>query len=716
MAVEGYDAYAKACGGTGYRLLLKISGVHCASCMQKIESALHEATTKARLNFTTGALTIEWNGTPSKANDFVGMIEGLGYGVTPFDGADEHQQKENRFLLLCMGVAGFAAGNIMLLSFGLWMTNAQTMGAATRDFLHLISALIAIPAVIFAGRPFFRSAWAALTHRRTNMDVPIALALILATGMSVHELWRGAEHVYFDSAVMLCFFLLIGRYLDFRARASARSAATDLMQGLHGFATVIENNKMRKIPIRDVKPDMVVSVAVGESFPVDGQITKGKTEIDTSLVTGETVPLAAEAGSHIYAGTVNLSAPVEVQVSKPASDSLLSDIVRLMERAEQGRARYTRIADRLARYYTPVVHCLAAAAFVMWFFGVDLAWQDALMIAVTVLIITCPCALALAVPVAQVIATGEMMKQGILVKSGDALERLAAVTHVFMDKTGTLTRGTPHVMGDYRQEDLQLAASIAYHSHHPLSQALVQAYDGDLLTIESVQEIPGCGLQGVYDGEVIKLGSRGWCGDMAATPTSHSEIWLTINDVVKGCFLLSDPLRPDVESTLEVFRRRGLDLSLLSGDRESVVTDIANQVGLHHYTANMKPTDKFHKIEAAQDNNATVLMIGDGLNDAPVLTKADIAITPGSAIDMAQNTADIVFMGDSFDAVGRVYKMALRTQYIIRQNFAIALLYNMVAIPIAFMGWVTPMVAAIAMSGSSLLVILNSFRLRWRQS
>lgn len=714
--IAGYESYV-ADGDAGIKsLMLKVTGVHCAGCIQKIESTLTEDpdVRHARLNFTTGALNIEWLGDSIRANDFVGIITRLGYQVSPYRRGDGDAERENRFLLLCMGVAGFATGNIMLLSFGLWITTTETMGFATREFLHWVSALIAIPSVIFCGRPFFRSAWNALKHGRTNMDVPISLALILATGMSVHELLRGAEHVYFDSAVMLAFFLLIGRYLDFRARQNARAAATDLMATLNGFATVIDGVKTRTIPIRDVKAGMIVRVTTGEKFPVDGEIMTGETLIDTSLVTGETTPREAGEGTEVHAGTLNLSAPVTVAVSKAAEKSLLADIVRLMEKAEQGQAAYTRLADRAARLYTPVVHTMALAAFILWWGLWGAMWQDALMIAVTVLIITCPCALGLAVPVAQVLATGRLMKEGVLVKAGDALERLAVIDTVFLDKTGTLTKGRPVLIHEDNTDVLKIGASLAAHSRHPLSLALRNAYTGDISVMDQIKEIPGKGLEAVYQGRKIRLGSRQWCGEANAPLHDGPELWLDVEGD-KGTphrFLFTDELREDVKTVLDHLRLAGMDLVLLSGDRKNVVQAVADHVGIVQAYGEMTPPDKYAHLEKIRREGHKILMIGDGLNDAPVLAGADVSMAPGSAIDMAQNAADIVFMGDKFRPVETTWRVARKTQKIIRENFALAVAYNIIAIPLAFAGMVTPMVAAIAMSGSSILVIANSFRLR----
>ncbi len=714
--IEGYDAYVQTQDGA-HELRLKVSGVHCAGCIQKIESTLKNIDNiqSCRLNFTTGALTIEWVGDTDEANQFVKIVTDLGYGVSHYQSGNVEAEQENKFLLMCMGVAGFAAGNIMLLSFGLWITNQETMGLATREFLHMISALIAIPAILFSGRPFFKSAFGALKHGRTNMDMPISLALILATGMSVHELARGAEHVYFDSALMLCFFLLIGRYLDFRARSNARRAATDLMSTLSGFATVIDKEKTRKIPIRDVEPGMMVRVNMGEKIPVDGVVHDGETEIDTSLVTGETTPRFYKVDDDVYAGTMNLSSSIIVEVTKASNESLLADIVRLMEKAEQGQAAYTRLADRAACFYTPMVHTLALLAFIVWFVFMGASWQSALMIAVTVLIITCPCALGLAVPVAQVLSTGQLMRQKIMVKSGDALERLAKIDAIFFDKTGTLTKGQPELLGAYNEHDLKIAASIASHSNHPLSKSIVRAYEGEMVKIDKIEEIPGQGLKGYMGDKLVMLGNVKLLQSHNADVEKQSigmSFYLSVEGAKPTLFEFEDQLRHDAKDVLEDLKQQGLLLFLLSGDRQDVVDRLADGLPFYQAKGGLNPTDKYDELEHYKNLGHKVLMVGDGLNDAPVLSGADVSMAPGTAIDMAQNAADIVFMDDGLSAVQHAHAMAQKTQKIIMQNFMIAIAYNMVATPVAFMGMVTPMIAAIAMSGSSIFVIANSFRLK----
>jgi len=712
MIEAGYESLARSKDG-GYELSVLAEGIYCAACIGKIEGALRDDPhiQKARVNFTTRTVSIQWTGTSEKANGYVKTIEDLGYHVHPYDPQTENEQgfREERFLLLCLGVAGFAMGNIMLLSLGLWMTNTETMGMATRDFLHLISALIALPAIAFAGRPFFRSALNALTHKRTNMDVPISVALLLACGMSVFEVLNNGEHIYFDSAIMLMFFLLVGRYLDFRARKQARSAASDLASTLTGFASVIEKRKIKRIPIRELQPNMMIKVAMGEKIPADGAVTKGQSNLDMSLVTGETQPQPVAKGTSVYAGTLNLSAPLTIKVSKQSDDTMLAGIIRLIQQAEQGQARYVRIADKAAQFYTPVVHTMAILAFLGWFFIGGLPWQDSLMIAITVLIITCPCALGLAVPVVQVLATGKLIKQGIIIKSGDALERLAQIDMIMLDKTGTITLGKPQLIGNYNHEHLRIASSLAQHSQHPLTHAITAE---DHIELSHIKEHPGRGMQGVHDNKIIKLGSRTWCGDATAPPSEYMEMWLNIEEQQPVVFNFMDELRIDAPYVIDQFKLQKIPAIIASGDRISVVQSVAKECGIDISYGEQKPDNKYAILQDLNNQDHKVLMVGDGLNDAPVLAGAHVSIAPGTAIDIAQNSADIIFMGDVLDPILTTYKTAKTAQTLVKQNFALAVGYNVLAIPIALSGLVTPLIAALAMSGSSLIVILNAFRLR----
>lgn len=722
--IDGFDSLAQQKAEGRYQLFLSIDGLYCALCIQKVEQAVrsHECVEEVRLNFSTGRLSILWRGEASLANQFAKDIVDLGYQVRPYN-PDQDQLRdegENRFLLICLGVAGFAMGNIMLLSVGLWSSDGATMGEATRTFLHWISAVIALPAVLFAGRPFFYSALSVLKKGTSNMDVPISLALILACGMSLIETIQHGEHVYFDSALMLTFFLLVGRYLDFRARRNAKGAAHDLLARLSGFATIITPDGFKKIHIQDLKPAMQVHVAMGEKIPADGRIIQGQSDIDTSLITGETLPKRAQEGDYIYAGTVNLGGVLTLQVEKAAQNSLLSDIVSLMERAEQGQARYVRLADRAAKLYTPVIHSLALLAFLFWWGYMGLAWQEALMIAVTVLIITCPCALGLAVPIVQLLATGRLMAKRILLKTSDALEKLAHIDMAIFDKTGSLTLGKPVLKGGhYDADSLNLAASLAASSAHPYSKAIAKAAGQDTIQARSdVREVAGQGLQA---GSVY-LGQPNWLKDKITddphdlsaykiTP-QQSALWLVEAGVLRALFLLEDPLKQEAGAMIKAFQEAGIHTVLLSGDAQALVVDVAGKLGIKEAYGGQNPVEKHSFLKAQQQKGHRVLMFGDGLNDAAILSQADIAMAPGTAIDLAQNAADMIIMRDDLNALNKAYQIAKAANRLVRQNFMLAILYNIAAVPLAFAGMVTPMIAALAMSGSSLLVIANSYRLK----
>ncbi|MFW0777890.1 MAG: heavy metal translocating P-type ATPase [Rickettsiales bacterium] len=715
--MTSYGALAKLEADGHYHLTFHIKGVHCGSCIQLIENALSKQPDiiHARVNMSTERLEMVWDGNAERADALAEMVTTLGYQLTPFDQTTEKTPalSQEKFLLRCIAVAGFAAGNLMMISIGLWSTDGQTMGMATRELFHWVSALITLPTIMYAGQPFFRSAFTVLKQGHTNMDVPISLAVILACAMSLLETISHGEHVYFDSAAMLLFFLLIGRYLDVRAKGKARQSAQNLLSLLHSTATIIVDGKQVVIPLRDVREGMVALVAVGDNIPADGVVKDGTSELDMSLITGETMPEQVASGDHVFAGTTNLSAPLYITIAKASDESLLSDIVKLMEKAEQGRAHYVRLAEKAARLYTPVVHTLGLITFLGWWMGMGMTWQPSLLIAITVLIITCPCALGLAVPVVQVLASTRLMNKGILLKSGDALEKLAAIDTVIFDKTGTLTLGKPQLLsGDkIANKDMQLAASLARHSKHPLSQSLAQSFTGAHVAIDDVQEIPGKGLQGRYEGKTIRLGSRAWCGNANATQQKMLELWLAIEGEEPVSFTFSDQLREDASDVVGALQRAGLRTLLLSGDRNVVVEDAAAEVGITEYRSQLSPTEKCDIVAQLKEQGATILMVGDGLNDAPSLASADVSMSPSTAIDIAQNTADIVFQGKQLLPVLFGWETAQRAGSLVKQNFALAVMYNIIAIPLAVMGYVTPMIAAIAMSGSSLIVIANSFRL-----
>ncbi|MBP2301684.1 heavy metal translocating P-type ATPase [Azospirillum picis] len=712
-----YEPHARAEADGSRCLHLMVDGMQCAACVWLIESALNRqaGVAQARMNMTTRRLTVRWDPQATDANAVAGTIAQLGYRAVPFDperlgGAQAKGEKE---LLRAMAVAGFAMGNVMLLSVSVWAGHSQGMGVATRDLMHWVSALICMPAVAYALRPFARSAIGALRHGRTNMDVPITIGVLLATGMSLFETIHSGEHAYFDGAVMLLFFLLVGRYLDQRARGRARSAAEQLL-GLRANAVTIlrDDGTSAVLAPEQVVPGQTVLVAAGERIPVDGRVSDGVSDLDTGLITGETVPGTARPGDQVFAGMLNLTAPLRLTVGAVGEGTLLAEIVRLMEVAEQGRARYVAVADRVSRLYAPVVHLAALSTFAAWMLLGGAVWQDALMNAIAVLIITCPCALALAVPVVQVIASGRLMRQGTLLKSPTALERLAEIDTVVFDKTGTLTEGRPVPQLDgLAGEDLVLAASLAGASRHPLARALAAAAPG-VPVAAGVREVPGAGLLlETPDGEV-RLGSRRFTGAPAdAADAAGPELWLARPGEEPCRILFLDAPRPDAAAVVAALTARGLQVRLLSGDRRGAVAAVAERLGIADWRAEQTPADKTAALADLAAQGRRVLMVGDGLNDAPALAAAAVSMSPSTAVDVSQTVADVVFQGRLLRPIVEAIEVARRSGRLVRQNFAIALVYNLCAVPLAMGGMLTPLLAALAMSSSSLVVILNALRL-----
>ena len=711
-----FSRYARFSGDDERVLALLVEGVHCGGCIRKIEKTLEQLpdVTGVRLNFSTRRLTVRWRGTADRSNAFADRLIELGYGVAPFiaDAAAKEDSNEEKTLLRCLAVAGFAAGNVMLLSVAVWAGQFHTIDATTVDLLHWFSALVALPAVVYAGRPFFRSAFRVLRHGRTNMDVPISLAVLLTSGMSLFETIRGGEHTYFDSVVALLFFLLIGRFFDRRARGKARGAASRLLALQSAAVTVLRpDGRTLQMDQEEVVPGTSVLVAAGERIPVDGVVQSGQSMADTSLINGETVPTALSSGTEVFAGTTNIGAPITLEATKTADKTLLAEIVRLLETAEQRRARYVDLADRIARLYAPVVHILAAATFAAWFL-VGLAWQQALLYAVAVLIITCPCALGLAVPVVQVIASSRLMRRGILVKAGNALERLSQIDEVVFDKTGTLTEGRPVLVGtDADKQAHVLAASMAAASKHPLSRALAASMP-EAVAATDLGEEPGLGLAlDTEDGEV-RLGSRAWCGVADADEDQVGlELWLKRpkHPPVRFCF--ADELRSDAAEVVSGLGRVGLPVSLLSGDRPAAVALAATTAGIADWQGGCRPNEKVCNLERKTKDGHRPLMVGDGLNDAPALGAAHVSMSPATAADITQTSADIVFQGRRLQPVRETIDVARRADRLVKQNIGLSFVYNAIAIPFAVFGFVTPLVAAISMSASSLLVIGNAMRL-----
>lgn len=712
---ESGDLSAFVQTGAGEQsLLLSIRGAKCGGCLAKIEHALLAlpGVTSARLNLSTSKLKVSWRGQLSTTKITSTLTE-LGYGVSAFceDRTEQSAKQEERSLLIAMGVAGFAVANIMLLSVSVWGGYGE-MGEGTRTSLHALSGLIALPVLLFSGRHFFKSAWSVLKNGHANMDVPISLALGLAFSVSVWETANGGAHAYFDASVMLLFFLLIGRFLDARLRRMAHAAAHDLAALQNRSVTRINASGIAEaVRSADIKEGDQIVLAAGERAAVDIKITRGTSSIDESIVSGESEPRSAHPGDVLYAGSINLTQQLQGSAMGASSDSLLADISDMLNAGEQKRARYRKIADKAVSLYIPFVHSAAALTLIGWLLS-GASVRDAVLVAVATLIITCPCALALAAPVAQVVASGRLLRNGVYLRSGDALERLAETDHIVFDKTGTLTLGEPVLVSETSNE-LHQAAKLARASRHPLSRALALAA-GPGQIAQDVTEYPGLGLEAHIDGQRVRLGSADWVGVGAADASSGLALWFQIGEGAPVQFRFEDQVRPEAACVRGNLQASGYALEMLSGDRAKAAQHVAATLSISDWRAGVSPQDKAARLEALQQQGKRTLMVGDGLNDAGALSQAHASLAPGGAIDVSQSASDAVYSG-GLDSIPVILAVAKRARLVMRQNFALAAGYNLVAVPIAVTGNVTPLIAAIAMSASSLIVTLNALRINLKE-
>lgn len=695
------------------QIALSLPSIHCSACIANVERALnaHPGVEDARVNLTLKRAMIK-AAPETRAADLIPVLERAGYEAHELDSgalSATSADKAGRDLLMRLAVAGFASMNVMLLSVSVWSGAAD----ATRDMFHWISAAIALPAIAFSAQPFFANAWSALRVRRLNMDVPIVLAILLALATSLWETALSGKHAYFDAALTLTFFLLAGRYLDYRTRAAARSAAEELTALEVPRAICVIDGVEEEVAVSDLTVGDLILVRPGGRMPVDGQIVSGQSELDRSLLTGETLPVFAQAGQTVSAGEVNLTGPLTIRATAVGEDTSLHRMADLVAIAESGRSRYTSLADKAAKLYAPGVHILSALSFLGWYiYSGDL--RTALNIAAAVLIITCPCALGLAVPAVTTAASGRLFRRGMLIKHATALERLAEVDTVVFDKTGTLTSGAPELtnLGDYSRADLEVALALAEASAHPLSVALAQAARAAGVKpagVKDIVEVPGYGTEGQYRGQRVRLGRAAWVGGAQGSETSA---WLSVGSNPPKAFIFSDTLRPGAAEAVKAFARTGKQIMLISGDSKGVVVALAKKLGIQNWIAEALPQDKARRIQKLSDQGRHVLMVGDGLNDTAALAAAHVSISPASALDAARVASDIVLLGTDLSPIADACDTAVKATKRIRENFRIATVYNVIAVPLAVAGLATPLIAALAMSTSSITVSLNALRLR----
>lgn len=695
------------------RIVLSLPNAGGAQSISTVEAAVQAVpgVISARMNLTLKRVSVEAEATVTAAQ-LIAVLATQGQEAHELDPgllSATETDRQGRELLMRLGVAFFSMMNVMLLSVAVW-SGAE---AATRDLFHWISGAIALPTVIFAGQPFFKSAWASLRQGKLGMDVPISLALILASSISVFETAMSGHHAYFDAAVMLAFFLLLGRYLDHRTRAVARSAAEELAALEVPRAILLVDGAEVEMPIAEVQPGDTVLVRPGARMPVDGIVLHGASELDRSLLTGESLPVPAGEGTVVSAGEVNLTGPLTVQVTAAGSASSLHRMADLVAVAEGAKTRYTSLADRASRLYSPLVHILSFSAFGYWMWATGGDLRYAINISAAVLIITCPCALGLAVPAVITSASGRLFRKGLLIKHGTALERLAEVDTVVFDKTGTLTMGAPEPVALTGQpvEAVAVAAALATGSSHPLARALAEgakALGIAPLDVTDIREVPGQGIEGLFNGTRVRLGRADWCG---ATPVAATATFLSV-DGQTHAFAFTDRLRPGAEAAVKALKAAGMQVELLSGDAAAPVEDLAQRLGIPAWQAGVLPTEKAARVAALSSEGRRVLMVGDGLNDTAALAAAHVSISPASALDAARVASDIVLLGQDIAPIADAVRIGRQSARRMVENFLISGGYNIIAVPLALIGHATPLAAALAMSLSSITVSLNAMRLK----
>ncbi|MEE7449702.1 copper-translocating P-type ATPase [Methylobacterium radiotolerans] len=705
------------------RAAFAVEDVRCASCMSTIERGLAglPGVTAARLNFSDRRLAVTWR--PEAEPDVpavLSALDALGFRAQLFDPGSrpDAETAETKRLITALAVAGFASMNVMLLAISVWAGTVSDMTPENRDLFHWIQALIALPAAAYAGRPFYEGAFRGLRAGRVTMDFPITLGIVLTLVMSVVESLSGATHAYFDGAVMLLFFLLIGRVLEQSMRRRTRMLAENLAALRSEGATVVDaDGSLRDVPTSDLVPGLRILIRPGERIPADGVVERGVSDLDHSLVTGETAAIAVRGGDTVFAGALNGNGALTVRVAAASGSSLLDAVEALMRRALEARSRTLVLADRATRLYVPLVHAAAALTLAGWL-AAGAGWHAAILSAVAVLIVTCPCALGLAIPAVQVVSAGALFRDGVLLNDGTALERFAAIDTVVFDKTGTLTLPEPSLTdGDHPPGILALAARLALSSRHPMAAALAKAAGG-AEPVPDAQEAAGLGVRAVVDAVELRLGSARFCGAEAEAAAALAEnpaasvICFRAGDAAPVVFPVHQALRPEAAQVVEALLAADRRVLILSGDRAPAVEAVAARLVIAEWEAGLTPLEKIARIEALQRAGRRVLMVGDGLNDAPALAAAHASLSPVTAAHVSQAAADALFLGRSLTPVLSVLDAGARARRLMLQNLWFSAAYNLLAVPLAAAGWLTPLIAALAMSGSSVIVTLNALRAR----
>jgi len=709
---------------------LILEGINCPACIWLNEAHLarQPGILAAEVNYTTRRARVRWDVRRTRLSDILAAIEAIGYRAYPYDpGAMEASRiRERRDALLRLAVAGLGMMQVMMYAFPAYVSASGEIPLDAATLMRWASLILTFPVVAYSSMPFFRSALRDLRQRRAGMDVPVALGIGAAFAASVAATWNGAGDVYFDSVTMFVFFLLGGRYLELLARHHAAEYLEFLSRAMpavaNRFADFPRSQATEAVAAASLVAGDRVLVRPGESFPADGRIEQGDTEVDEALLTGESRPLAKQPGDSIIGGSINRAHAVAVRVDRVGAEAMLSAIVRLMERAASDRPQIQALTDRIAARFVGFVLLAAAAAGLYWGL-MDPA--KALPVMVAVLVVTCPCALSLATPMAMAVASSAMARLGMIVTRGRALETLARATHFVFDKTGTLTHGRlevseVRVLGEIGQDRvLAIAAALEAQSEHPLGKAIAAAGTSPLPLAAEVRNHPGQGIEGVVDGRRVRIGQKAFVAELCGTlggsgsaPAHATTVWMGDAGGPLAQIHLEDRVRDDARELVSELRAAGRLVMLLSGDGSRAVRAAAAHAGILYHRSRMLPEQKRAAVLELQDKGAIVAMIGDGVNDAPVLAQAQVSIAMGSGAALAQGAADMVLVSPRLSDLAGAIRLSRKTLRIVRQNLAWAFAYNIAALPLAMSGWLTPWMAGIGMSASSLLVVLNALRVR----
>ncbi|HIF9455896.1 TPA: heavy metal translocating P-type ATPase [Photobacterium damselae] len=706
--------------------LLSIEGVSCAACAWLIERQVHKlpGVKSVKVNTTTHRALLCWDENQIKLSEILTPIHQLGYKAAPFE-ADAHEQQYHRAMkqyLYRLGIAGIATMQVMMLAFALYFEVFGDLSPEFKQYFRWVSLIFSTPVLLYSALPFYLNAWRNLKARTLGMDVPVSIALLFAYFASLYATVMETGEVFFESIAMFTFFLLLGRFLEMRARRQAAAASANLLKLIPAMARLASGEQ---VAAKKLKKGDVVTVLAGERIPTDGNIVSGKSTVNESMLTGESKPITKELGATVFAGTINGEGILKVKVENEKNESLISQIVRLQDEAQQSKPQIAIVADVVARYFVAAILTITAFTWLYWHFNQP---NDALWITLAVLVATCPCALSLATPTALTCSTSSLSRLGILLRREHVLETLCNVNRLIIDKTGTLTEGNiqiteTHLLSEhYSMAQIQTyAAGLEFYSSHPIARAFQQEDNQQKIQFDSVENHVGFGLQGHLGNDIWRIGKYAYITELSNhhnstrsaqcfTNIQHYPVWLSVNGLPIAAFSLSDPIRPSSFELIEHFHNHGIKVTMLTGDHSDNAQSVAQALNIDELISNQTPQEKLNYLKSLPKSDIS-LMVGDGVNDAPVLAGAHLSLAMGGGTDIAKSSADMVLLGDNLQRLLDARALAQKTQNIIKQNLAWALGYNLIILPLAVCGYVAPYIAVIGMSASSLIVVSNSLRL-----